>query len=285
MDIINNESLKKYTTIKIGGQADKLYFPESVQELIKLLSVFFPKDIYIIGGGSNLLINDQKVFGEVICLRKTDPSIRKINNGKYYVGASVSLQKLIDFINKEGYGGIEYLYSVPALVGGAIAMNAGRGKIFNLSISDYIIDVNVYDYNKRRQKILKKKECQFSYRNSLFKNNKIIILGATFNFDSIDIEETSKRKKERLELVKRTQDYSGYNFGSVFREYNRHIMQLIKLIHPGYKNGMSYSRKTSNWLINKGNGTYEEACVLINKIIKIHRFFGLKAIPEIIKWS
>ncbi len=208
------------------------------------------------------------------------------SNGKYYIGASVRLQKLIDHTNNDGYGGIEYLYSVPALVGGAVAMNAGRGKTHNLSISDYIIDVHVYDCNERKQKVLKKEECNFSYRDSIFKkNNKMIVLGANFCFDSIDKEEAKKRKRERIELVKKVQDNSGYNFGSVFNEHNKYLMQLVRFVHPGYKGGMAFSRKTSNWLINQGEGTYDQSCRLINKVVKIHRILGMRISLEVIMWD
>lgn len=285
MQIIENESLKKYTTVKIGGIARKLYFPESIQELIDLVETIINKKFNILSGGSNLLINDQKVFDDVISLKMMDSSIEKLGNGKYYVGSSVKLQKLINHINDDGYGGIEYLYSVPALLGGAVVMNAGRGKVHNLNISDYIEDVHIYDYNEGVLKILDVKDCEFNYRSSIFKANEMIVLGVTFCFDSINREEALRKKQDRIELVKKVQDGSGYNFGSVFREYNKYIMQLVKISHPGYKGGMSYSKKTSNWLINQGEGTYTEACSLINKVVKIHSFLGLKAVPEVIKWE
>lgn len=285
MRIIENESLKKYTTVKIGGIAKKLYFPENAEELINIINTINGERLYIIGGGSNLLINDEKIFDEVICLRNVDTTINHLGNGKYYIGASVRIQKCIDHINNDGYGGIEYLYSVPALVGGAVTMNAGRGKAHNLCISDYIIDVHVYDYLEGKQKVLKKDECGFSYRNSIFKGSKMIVLGATFCFDSIDKEEAARRKRERIELVRKVQDNSGANFGSVFRKCNKYIMQFVKIVHPGYKGGMAFSKKTSNWLVNQGKGTYSQSCKLIDTVIKIHRRFGMEAILEVIKWD
>ena len=62
MEVICNESLKKYTTIKIGGIAKRLYIPESTDELIELINKLNSSKLYIISGGSNLLINDEKVF-------------------------------------------------------------------------------------------------------------------------------------------------------------------------------------------------------------------------------
>ena len=285
MEVICNESLKKYTTIKIGGIAKRLYIPESTDELIELINKLNSSKLYIISGGSNLLINDEKVFEEVISLKKMDDSIKKLNNGRYYVGASVRLQKLINFINCDGYGGIEYLYSLPALVGGAIAMNAGRGRAHNLCISDYLEEIYVYDYENHVSKVMKKEECQFEYRNSIFKKNKLIVVGAIFNFDKMNKEETKKLKEERIELVKKLQDSSGYNFGSVFRKYNKYVMQIIKMISFGNKNGVRFSKKTSNWIINNGDGSYKQVCVLIDKVIKIHRILKKDILLEVVRWD
>lgn len=104
MKIFENESLKKYTTVKIGGIAKKIYFPENSSELIEVLNTMKDKKKYILGGGSNLLINDQKEFDEVISLKLMDSSIDNLGAGNYYIGASVSLQKLITQINNDGYG-------------------------------------------------------------------------------------------------------------------------------------------------------------------------------------
>jgi UDP-N-acetylmuramate dehydrogenase len=285
MKILENESLKKYTTVKIGGIAKKLYFPENRAEFIEIIETMHDKRKYILGGGSNLLINDQKEFDEVISLKCMDSSIENLGSGNYYIGASVSLQKLITQINTDGYGGIEYLFSVPALLGGAVAMNAGRGKANNSSISDYIKEVQVYDYKERKIKVLSKDECQFSYRKSIFKEKEMIVLGAVFSFSNVDIEEAKKKREDRIKYVRNLQDSSGYNFGSVFREYNKYIMQVIRLLRVGYKDGISYSNKTSNWLINKRNGSYEQTISLIEKVIRIHRFLGMKIVTEVIIWD
>ena len=214
-----------------------------------------------------------------------DSSIENLGAGNYYIGASVSLQKLITQINNDGYGGIEYLFSVPALLGGAVAMNAGRGKIHNSSIGDYIKEVKIYDYEERKIKTIIKDECQFSYRKSIFKEKDYIVLGAVFNFPSVDIEEARRKREDRIRYVRKLQDNSGNNFGSVFREYNKYIMQVFRVLHFGYKCGMMYSKKTSNWLINRENGSYKQATDLIEKAIRVHRLMGMKIVLEVIKWE
>ncbi|WP_308636705.1 FAD-binding protein [Paenibacillus silvisoli] len=281
MEILYNESLKTYTTVRIGGIAERLYIPESSEELISLLETL--PDYYILSGGSNVLINDQKSFKNVILLKKFDLTIENIGNGEYYVGASVRLQNLINTIHKDGYGGIEYLYSVPGLVGGAITMNAGRGRPYGLNISDYVTHVHVYENGTT--KIIPKHECQFIYRSSIFKNNNIIILGARFTFDNIESKKLLEAKQERIQMTKNAQDYSGFNFGSVFMDNDWRIMWLVRRLHPGYKGGICYSKKTANWMLNNGDGTFKQARKLINNVEKLHRLIGKKAVPEVIIWD
>lgn len=279
VQILHNENLKKYTNVKIGGTAKIMYFPESKEELINLINELKGKHFYIISGGSNILMNDQKEYGNVISLKKIDKTITHLGNGQFFSGASVGVQKLINEINKEGYYGIEYLFSVPALVGGAIVMNAGRGRAYNECISDFIEEVHVY--HNGTTKVLRKEECRFSYRDSIFKNNDYIVLGAKFKF----VTEPKQTKKERMEFSKKYQDYSASSFGSVFCEHDRKIMYIVRLIHPGYKNGMAFSNKTSNWLLNKGEGTYAQAIKLIKRVQKFHKMFGKRAKPEVIIWK
>jgi len=283
MNILYNECLKKYTTVKIGGYAKKVYIPENTGELIDIFNSIPENERYIIGRGSNILINDDRTYENVISLSEFDNSITKLDEGKYYVGASVKLQKLIKHINNDGFGGIEYLYSVPGLLGGAIVMNAGRGKLSGLCISDHIIDIHVY--TQGTIKILKKEQCEFQYRSSIFKNNRYLILGATFTFNKMSIGDSKKLKDERLELCKSVQDNSGYNFGSVFMESDWRIMRLVKIFHPGYKKGVSFSKKNGNWIINRGEGTFNQAMSLIKTVQKIHRILGKKALLEVILWK
>ncbi len=281
MKVLENEQLSRYTTIKIGGTAKKMYIPESEEELIEA-AVKVGRQ-YIIGGGSNLLIADHE-YESVLNLREFEKKIEHQSEGRYYVGASVRLQNLINTINKDGYGGMEYLYSVPGLIGGAIVMNAGNGREWNNCISDYIIRVKVLHGNEI--KWIDKADCDFSHRNSIFKNNsEYIVLAAEFDFPKQDLEKSKNMIKERLELCKRLQDSSKPNFGSTFMIYDKTIIRFAKRLQLGNKKGVHFSRKTGNWLVNEGHGSYRQAIKLIKRIEKIHKLFGKKCDREVIIWD
>ena len=236
------------------------------------------------GGGANLLINDQKVFPNVCNLREFNAKVECKENGRYYVGASVRLQKLIGQINNDGYGGIEYLFSVPGLVGGAVAMNAGRGKKYNQSISDYIETV---EYIQNGQiYCLQKQNCQFAYRTSVFQSMPgCVITGVNFKFEPVEKAESTRRIQERLELCKQRQDNSAPNFGTVFCEANHSIMRLARCLALGNKRGVHYSAKTENWMLKGPEGTYKQALRLLGIVGTLHKVFGKKCRREVKLWD
>lgn len=274
MEIRNNENLASHTTIKIGGKAKEYIIPESMDELINAMSKTV--DIFI-GGGSNLLIAEHD-YDRVVELSRFDTSIELIEEGTYRVGAATRLQSVIKRINEEKRGGIEYLISVPGLVGGAVVMNAGRGKEYDSSISDFIISVDAVVNGV--VKTFTKDECGFCYRNSVFKNSNMIVTSVVFHFPEMSLEESEKLKKERIELCRNKQDNSAPNFGSVFSECNSSIMKWVRFIGIR-KNNVLFSRKTGNWLLNKG-GNYSDAVKCINKVEALHSFFNKKCKREII---
>lgn len=280
MKVLSNVELKKYTTVRIGGIAEKFIIPQNIEELTDVMRKDNPK--YLIGGGSNLLISE-RTFDMVVCLREFADYVNDLGEGEFEVGASVRLQKLIMTINEKGYGGIEYLYSVPGLVGGAVVMNAGRGKSYNKTISDYIKKVTVLYEGKILE--INKEDCGFEHRNSMFKNSEYIILSVIFNFPKQSVEVSKKLREERILLCKENQDSKGYNFGSVFMEANTKILRIFKKYGSKKNKHVYFSKKTLNWLINDGEGTFDEALRNIEMVNKVHKIFRKDCTPEVIIWK
>ena len=282
MKILSNVWLKNYTTIRIGGLVKTMLIPETVDELKNVINVHGNK--FVFGGGSNLLASDEHEFDFIVNLREFNKELVYNGGGKFTVGASVRLQQLINTVNLCGYGGIEYLYSVPGLVGGAVFMNAGGGKNEGNSISDYIVSVSaLYD---GKIVTLEKKDCDFSYRSSVFKKDKeYMIVSVEFDFPEQIIEVSKKKIEERMEFSKRVHDISYPNFGSVFKIYDPHIMSFVRRMQRKKKFGVRFSSKTDNWLINCGDGTYSMALKRINKVKRLHRIFHRECQTEVIIWD
>lgn len=281
MKELENISLETYTTIKVGGVAKKLYVPETNDELIELIRNKKPK--YYIGGGSNLLIANIE-FDTVVDLKEFNNIIDVKADGVFIVGASVRLQRVINEINKHGFGGIEYLFSVPGTVGGAVVMNAGRGKQYNKSISDYIDSVTAIKIDSGEIVTIVQSDCGFSYRNSIFKKNEYVIISVKFHFEKMDIQKSSELKRERLELCKKLQDTSKPNFGSVFMKYDYRIISLAMRLRFGNKKA-HFSSLTPNWIINESKADYKSVRRAIRIVELLHKLTFKKCEKEVIIWE
>ncbi len=278
MRIEENVSLAKYTTFRMGGMAKKLIVPETEEELVDVVrNRKLPR--YLIGGGSNLLINDEREFDEVILLSEFGTAIVALGDGKFYSGASVRLQKLIKTINDAGYGGIEYLFSVPGLVGGAIVMNAGKGNSID-EIGKYVLSVRAIVDGEICE--IEKNSCNFSRRNSIFKNSDIVVLGATFQFIEGDPICFKEARAKRIAHVKEVQDNSHPNFGTVFYKSDSKIMRMVSKLSRN-DSGVYYSKKTTNWLLNN-NGTFEQAISEIDRVKRYHKLLRRQCEPEVTVW-
>lgn len=279
MKVENNVDLSKYTTFKMGGIANKMYTPETEEELVDLINNLHPE--YFLGGGSNLLINERK-FECVVNLRKFNDEIKNLGDGRFIVGASVRLQKLIKCANEFGYGGIEYLYSVPGLVGGAITMNAGRGESYKKSIADYILSVKAYHEGKIVW--INKQDCGFGYRHSIFKDSNYIILSSEFCFEKIDSDKAKKLCVERINLCKKIQDNSLPNFGTVFCVSDPRIMKLMMTSLFRKQGQVRFSKKTPNWMLND-RGRFQDAIRLLHRVQNIHKIFKKECRTEVVIWK
>ena len=262
-----NETLSRHTTFKIGGIAECLCIPPSKDELIAKVMFCKKRKIpyYVIGRGSNLLISDEGLKGIVI---KNTDACRTISVDDNYVkvGSSIELQKLIAFGIENNLSGIEYLHSVPGNVGGAIWMNAGRGRTHELSISNHVISVEIFDGKEIR--IINKEDCCFDYRSSIFhKKREWIILSAVLQLYHQDKEISRQKIKERIAFVRKTQDLGYPNAGTIFKQKFKPLPEIV-----GHRIGNAmFSKKTPGWIINLGDATFNDVYQLINYSIKCHK--------------
>lgn len=274
-----NCDLYQYNTMRLHSVADNVYFPESREELLRLIQDFGKAGIpySIFSGGSNVIFAE-RVVTPLINLMELDKSITYIEDGLVKVGCSVRIQTLIRDLQKHSLGGIEYLFSVPTSIGGAIYMNAGRGKDIGLAISDYLEEVEYYSPKNHIFKRYVKEEDDFTYRYSPFQNMDAIIVSATFRFKKQGADVTEARIKERIEHSRKHLSADKPSCGTVFCEGNRVVYRLLMGKCVG---GAMYSKKTANWISNMGNATASDVLALIDKGKKLHKLFLSRCKVEI----
>lgn len=162
--------LAKYTTIKIGGQAEFLVEIKKTALLSGLLSYLQAQgiDFLVIGGGSNLLLPSEEI-GKVVI--KIATSGLEIKDNLIEVEAGVPLSLVVISATKNNLSGLEWAAGIPGTVGGAVRGNAGS---MGQSMADSIQKVFVWSDNEVKE--FTKEECGFGYRDSIFKRNKDAII-------------------------------------------------------------------------------------------------------------
>ncbi|MBE9049466.1 UDP-N-acetylmuramate dehydrogenase [Nostocales cyanobacterium LEGE 11386] len=278
-----SEHLSKHTTFKVGGPADVLLIPETLEELFKEIEYCRANNtsFRVLGNGSNILVSDDGVRGYVIKLNKCCNHITLTNQNQIRVGAGVSLQSFIKFSIKNNLYGNEFLSSVPGTIGGAIFMNAGTWVDKNLYVSDFLTHVKYFDGSEI--KTLTKDECSFSYRSSIFhKHEDWIILEACFNLPFQPSEVGEEKRKQRLEWSILYQDIKYPNAGSIFCQGNGRVFNLLKGIK--WKN-VGWSEKTGNWINIYGTSSSRDIYFLIKVGKLLHYLFLKKVKTEIRIWN
>ena len=233
MKFKRNVLLKNYTTFKIGGPAKYFYIAKTKTELIEVIKKAknlnpspFPKGdrvklpFFILGGGSNLLVSDKGFNGLVIKFGRP----------------------LSWYVSK----GLEWAAGIPGTIQGAVYGNSGA---FGKSMKDVVESVEVFDTKTEKIKIFKNKDCRFSYRNSIFRKKKnLIILSVRIKTKKVDELRSSPRSanarvvdelrssprfaaarvsnvkkiKQYLDYKKQTQPLNFPSAGSIFKNFTPH---------------------------------------------------------------
>ncbi len=301
-----NISLKNLTTFKIGGKARYFLEAKNKEEIISAIKWAQEKSLpfFVLGGGSNVLISDKKYKGLIIQVKSQNAKVKiESQNAKVIeIDAGVALGKLVGVALQNSLTGMEWAMGIPGTVGGAMHGNAGA---FNQSISDVVEEVEVMDIEKpvwgqtspelgaqafRRfapRRVFSKEECGFSYRDSIFKKNKnLIILSAKIKLQTGDKIEIENKMREYFQKKKQTQPLEFFSAGSIFK--NKENYKAAELIEKaGLKGkrigGAEISNKHSNFIVSNGHSKARDVKKLIDLIKKVVRQkFNIELQEEII---
>ncbi len=259
--IRSDSYFKDFSHIKIGGKAKYLFIPQSISDLVFIFD-FTSKNklpVFPIGGGSNVLLGNAK--NRVLILDRKLSKICEINSDEVVVSANFNVNSLIMNLKKNNLGGLEFLATIPAHIGGLLKMNAGA---FGKNISEYLKWIEVL--NKYGEiEIIQKDEIEFSYRKSSIKD---YILKAAFKLERKSEEEIDSQIKRFRRIREETQPINFPNLGCIFK--NPKGESAGKLIDEcglkGEKIGdVEISQKHANFIINRGNACFED----VNNLIKL----------------
>jgi UDP-N-acetylmuramate dehydrogenase len=286
--LVFNYDLKKTNWFNIGGKTKVYFKPESLNELISFLKEFGKTEkFFILGAGSNILINDGIFNGVVIKLGKNFSNISLLPNKTIVAGSATSDKNLSSFALENNISGLEFLSCIPGTVGGGLRMNSG---CFKKEFKDILVSVQAVD---RMGKVLTipVSKIKFSYRgNDLDKD--LIFLSASFKG-----EFKEKRKiQEYMKVIKNKKDYTqptkiktgGSTFKNPIKQTDQKVWELIKKsVSLDTKFGdAEISKKHCNFFVNNNKATFEDMKKLIEFVkenVKLKTGINIETEIEIIQ--
>ena len=304
-----NVSLKDYTTFKIGGKAKYFFVAKTKNELINAIKASKQLNLpfFILGGGSNVLFSDKEFKGLVIRVKNVK---FKIKNCVINAEAGAPLPLLVQKAQQNSLSGLEWAVGIPGTIGGAVYGNASA---FGKAIGDLVKQVEVLDLKTFKIKKLSKKECQFKYKDSIFKHKKnLLIFSVILRLKKGNKEKIKENMKRFLTIRKETQPLNYPSAGCIFKNLGIQNSKLkIKKelfekfpelrdfiqkgeIPAGYlidKAGLKgkrigdamVSEKHANFIVNLGNAKTKDVQKLIAHIKKkVKKIFGIELKEEII---
>lgn len=181
-----SDSLAAHTTLRIGGTADRLVVAETDEQVIAAVAAADAKDepLLILGGGSNVVVGDEGWPGTVLLIRTT--GIAKTDScgaGTVGVAAGEDWDSVVFWAVGHELAGVECLAGIPGSAGATPIQNVGA---YGQEVADSLQRVRVYDREQRDQRVLNNRECEFGYRDSLFKRNpgRYVVLEVEFRWEA-----------------------------------------------------------------------------------------------------
>ena len=279
--LLKNEAMAKHTSYGIGGPAKAYVKPKDEVDLANILKFASKHKIstFFIGSGSNILVSDDGIDGIVITLGK---SLKKliIKGTSVYCQSGVMLGKFVKECISRNLSGVESLIGVPGTVGGAIIMNAGA---FGSEISNYLKKVTVMTMSGQL-KSYKVDDIHFSYRNSSFQNNEILI-SAEFELIQSDKKSVVEKKSIASGGRKKSQPLKYRSAGSIFKNPDEGAAGFY-IDKAGLKGSTSGDAEISpihaNFFVNHGSAKASDIVELIRLARKtVKEKFGIMLELEI----
>jgi UDP-N-acetylmuramate dehydrogenase len=276
IEIKRDVSLAEFTTFKIGGNAR--FFVEATNEEQIVETISFAKEndfnLFILGGGSNVLISDSGFDGVVLKI-----STKGIENqaGLVTAKAGEDWDEFVLFSVSNSLQGIECLSGIPGLVGSTPIQNVGA---YGQEVSESIDSVAVYDRKSGNFLELSNADCQFSYRTSIFNStqkNRFVVLSVSFRLNETGlpkivyrdlIETFGSRVPTLLEtreavckirstkaMMVRQKGADSQSAGSFFKnpivskEFHLEIQKNLKLAIPSFNYDDANVKLPAAWLI------------------------------------
>lgn len=280
--LLQNESMSKHTSFRIGGPADLMILPSEIRQIQKTFQILrsFNVPVMVMGNGSNLLVKDKGIRGAVVKIADRF-SRAEVKGESILAQAGILLSALSRLALNSSLRGLEFASGIPGTLGGAVTMNAGA---YGGEMKDVIDCVSVLDEDGTVT-TLSKEEMDLGYRTSIIQNTRKIVLEVFMKLEKGDYEESKALMRE---FTKRRQEKQPLSYPSAGSAFKRPVGYYAgKLIQDAGLKGMrigdaQISEKHSGFIINLGNAKACDVIELIEKAKeKVKEQTGVELIPEV----
>lgn len=264
---LSDEPMKKYTWFGVGGPAEVMFCPKDNADLASFMKQKpYNLPIFVIGGGSNLLVRDGGIPGVVIKLNSKVYKNCEVEEDKIICGAGMKNNELKKIMLDNNVGGLEFLVSIPGTLGGAVKTNAG---CFGKELKDVLLGATVVNGDGEELKVAAD-DFNLGYRCSYFPED-WIVTELVLKTKPQDKETTIKILEDQKMYRMKTQPHNVKTAGSTFK--NPEGLKAWELIKNTGSNALKVndaevSNVHCNFLINKGNASASDLEELGNKIVE-----------------
>ncbi len=253
--LLRAEPLSGHTTFGVGGPADFFLDVTEIDEMVAAVNLCEQHgvDYFILGGGSNLLVSDDGYRGVLL---KSGISHIHHDGNDITVGSGFNLDEFVDRVCSLGLAGIEMLAGIKGSVGGAVYGNAGA---YGGSISDCLISANLLKPGET-PRLVDKNYFEFSYRSSILKRTRDIVLEVNFRFRDGSAEELKRKRQDVLQSREKRLPKTDCSAGCFFKNIEKPDEEHGKL-----STGMLLEKIGAREMMVGKAGVYpEHANILVN---------------------
>ncbi|MDR2505936.1 MAG: UDP-N-acetylmuramate dehydrogenase [Oscillospiraceae bacterium] len=287
-DIRLYEPLSNWTTFKVGGPADALFFPVTEQDVVSAINAAreTATPLTVIGNGSNLLVRDGGIRGLTMCMtpmpkKNSELSSAHVSDDLLVVGASALLSKVASQAKRASLSGMEALSGIPGSVGGAAMMNAGA---YDHSMSDVVIGVKTYAKDGS-MRVYEDIGIKYGYRTSAMMHDNVVIVQVLLKLKRSGKEAIAAAMDEYTKKRKEKQPLKLPSAGSFFkRPQGNFAGALIEQagLKGFYIGGAQVSTLHAGFIVNTGGATASDIINLKNHIVEqVEKKFGVVLEPEV----
>lgn len=280
IEVRENFEIKNLTTFKVGGEVNKLYLPQTQQELVYLLKTL--KDYILLGNCSNILFSSEGYDGNVILT--TGLKNFEINGNFIKAECGVKGPLLSQKAAEAGLSGFEFMIGFPGTIGGEVFMNASA---HGQSVSDTLLRCCVFDKTNKEIIYKEKKEMDFNYRKSILQDGRYVLLEAEFKLEKGSKDQINALMERNLSSRKDIQPNLAHpNAGSIFKNpANDSAGRLLEKAGGKLLNNQNAQvwQKHANFIVNTGDASSEDILDLMLKMYDaVKEKFTIELTPEII---